>query len=154
MSYSLGIDIGGTFTDIVVYDQTRGRQLNRKVLTTHDDPARAVAAGVEGLAAPAPPAAGRLHPHRPRHHAVHQRADRAPGRGHRPLTTAGFADTLEIGRERKFELYDLNIAKPEPLVPRHRRLEVAERMRADGTVARSSTRAPWRRRRAGWSTAA
>src|SRR5215470_16774289 len=52
------------------------------------------------------------------------------------LTTAGFADTLEIGRERKFELYDLNIAKPEPLVPRHWRLEVAERVRADGSVAR------------------
>ena len=41
MSYSLGIDIGGTFTDIVVYDHARGRQLSRKVLTTHDDPARA-----------------------------------------------------------------------------------------------------------------
>ena len=50
------------------------------------------------------------------------------------ITTAGFADTLEIGRERKFELYDLNIAKPEPLVPRHLRLEVTERMRADGSV--------------------
>jgi N-methylhydantoinase A/oxoprolinase/acetone carboxylase beta subunit len=48
-SYSLGIDIGGTFTDIVVYDHARGVQHNRKVLTTHDDPARAVAAGVEGL---------------------------------------------------------------------------------------------------------
>src|ERR1043165_7756513 len=51
------------------------------------------------------------------------------------LPTAGFADTLEIGRERKFELYDLNIAKPEPLVPRPLRLEVAERLRADGSVA-------------------
>ena len=50
------------------------------------------------------------------------------------ITTAGFADTLEIGRERKFELYDLNIDKPAPLVPRHLRLEVAERMRADGSV--------------------
>jgi len=49
VSYSLGIDIGGTFTDIVVYDHARGRQLNRKVLTTQDDPAHAVAAGVEGL---------------------------------------------------------------------------------------------------------
>jgi N-methylhydantoinase A len=52
------------------------------------------------------------------------------------ITTAGFADTLEIGRERKFELYDLNISKPEPLVPRDLRLEVAERTRADGSVAR------------------
>src|SRR5207302_518496 len=50
------------------------------------------------------------------------------------ITTAGFADTLEIGRERKFELYDLNIAKPEPLVPRNLGLEVRERLRADGSV--------------------
>ncbi len=52
------------------------------------------------------------------------------------ITTAGFADTLEIGRERKYELYDLAIAKPEPLVPRHLRLEVTERTRADGRIAR------------------
>jgi len=49
--YSLGIDIGGTFTDIVVYDHDSGRQVSRKVLTTHDDPARAVAAGVAALLA-------------------------------------------------------------------------------------------------------
>ena len=47
--YSLGIDIGGTFTDIVIYDHDSGRQMNRKVLTTHEDPARAVAAGVDVL---------------------------------------------------------------------------------------------------------
>jgi N-methylhydantoinase A len=52
------------------------------------------------------------------------------------ITTEGFRDTLEIGRERKFELYDLNIAKPEPLVPRNLRLEVRERVRADGSVER------------------
>ena len=47
--HSLGIDIGGTFTDIVVYDHDSGRQWSRKVLTTHEDPARAVAAGVGAL---------------------------------------------------------------------------------------------------------
>src|SRR6266436_5241473 len=52
------------------------------------------------------------------------------------ITTQGFADTLEIGRERKYELYDLAIAKPEPLVPRNLRLEVPERMLADGSVGR------------------
>ena len=136
MSYSLGIDIGGTFTDIVVYDQTRGRQLNRKVLTTHDDPARAVAAGVEGLLRQHRLPPGNftriVHATTLFTNALIERRGAVTGL----LTTAGFADTLEIGRERKFELYDLNIAKPEPLVPRHRRLEVAERVRADGTVAR------------------
>jgi N-methylhydantoinase A len=135
-SYSLGIDIGGTFTDIVIYDHDGGRQWSRKILTTHDDPARAVAAGVAALLGE-----GRLEP---RHvtRAVHattlftnaliERKGAVTGL----ITTAGFADTLEIGRERKFELYDLDIAKPEPLVPRNRRLEVAERMRPDGTVRR------------------
>jgi N-methylhydantoinase A len=45
--YSLGIDIGGTFTDVVVQDHTEGRQFSRKLLTTHDDPARAVLTGVQ-----------------------------------------------------------------------------------------------------------
>ncbi|HWM80014.1 MAG TPA: hydantoinase/oxoprolinase N-terminal domain-containing protein, partial [Methylomirabilota bacterium] len=48
-SSRIGVDIGGTFTDLVVYDHAGGRQWSRKVLTTHDDPARAVAAGVAGL---------------------------------------------------------------------------------------------------------
>jgi len=134
VSYSLGIDIGGTFTDIVIYDGARGRQLNRKVLTTHDDPARAVAAGVEALLArhrlPAAEFTRVVHATTLFTNALIERRGALTGL----LTTAGFADTLEIGRERKFELYDLNIAKPEPLVPRHRRLEVDERVRADGRV--------------------
>jgi len=133
-SYSLGIDIGGTFTDIVVYDHDAGRQTSRKILTTHDDPARAVAAGVAAILG-----AGRLEP---RHftrvvhattlftNALIERTGARTGL----ITTAGFADTLEIGRERKFELYDLGIEKPEPLVPRNLRLEVAERTKADGSV--------------------
>src|SRR5688572_1924505 len=48
-NYSLGIDIGGTFTDIVVHDHDTGRQWSAKVLTTHDDPARAVRTGVGAL---------------------------------------------------------------------------------------------------------
>jgi N-methylhydantoinase A len=135
-SYSLGIDIGGTFTDVVVYDHDTGRQWNRKVLTTHDDPVRAVAAGVGAVLGD-----GALEP---RHvtrvvhattlftNALIERKGAVAGL----ITTAGFGDTLEIGRERKFELYDLNIARPEPLVPRNRRLEVAERVRADGRVHR------------------
>jgi len=134
VSYSLGIDIGGTFTDIVVYDHARGRQLNRKVLTTPDDPARAVAAGVEGLLRqhrlPARDFTRVVHATTLFTNALIERRGAVTGL----ITTAGFADTLEIGRERKFELYDLNIAKPEPLVPRHLRLEVRERLRADGGV--------------------
>src|SRR5262245_22877299 len=149
VSYSLGIDIGGTFTDIVVYDHVGGRQLNRKVLTTHDDPARAVATGVDGLlrAHRLPPGEFTrvVHATTLFTNALIERRGALTGL----ITTAGFADTLEIGRERKFELYDLNITKPEPLVPRPLRLEVLERLRADGSVAvKLDTRAVAARARA------
>ncbi len=140
--YSLGIDIGGTFTDIVVYDHDSGRQVNRKVLTTPDDPARAVVVAVATFLDH-----GRLEPSevaRVVHattlftNALIERKGARTGL----ITTEGFADTLEIGRERKFELYELQIAKPEPLVPRHLRLEVPERTRADGRIKlRLDTRA-------------
>jgi hypothetical protein len=133
-TYSLGIDIGGTFTDIVVYDQDDGRQVSRKVLTTHDDPARAVAAGLAAVLAEGGLDPGRftrvVHATTLFTNALIERTGAPTGL----ITTAGFADTLEIGRERKFELYDLNIAKPEPLVPRNLRLEVTERLRADDLV--------------------
>ena len=134
--YSLGIDIGGTFTDIVVYDHDTGQAWSRKVLTTHDDPARAVVAGVAALLDE-----GRLERSRFTRvvhattlfsNALIERKGATTGL----ITTAGFADTLEIGRERKYELYDLNITRPEPLVPRNLRLEVAERTLADGSIAR------------------
>ena len=134
--YSLGIDIGGTFTDLVVYDHDAGRRWSRKVLTTHDDPARAVAAGAAALLGQArvdPTAFSRtVHATTLFTNALIERKGAVTGL----ITTAGFADTLEIGRERKYELYDLAITKPEPLVPRPRRLEVAERTRADGRIAR------------------
>jgi len=134
--YALGVDIGGTFTDLVVYDHETGRQWSRKVLTTHDDPARAVAAGVGAILRE-----GGLEPRRFTRvvhattlftNALIERKGARTGL----LTTEGFADTLEIGRERKYELYDLAITKPEPLVSRDLRLEVAERVGADGRVRR------------------
>ena len=134
--YSLGIDIGGTFTDIVIYDHDSGRQMNRKVLTTHEDPARAVAAGVDALLREgrfAPSEFGRVvHATTLFTNALIERKGAVTGL----ITTEGFADTLEIGRERKYELYDLAITKPEPLVPRNLRLEVPERTLADGSVRR------------------
>src|SRR5215831_4211440 len=135
-TYSLGIDIGGTFTDVVVYDHDSGQQWSRKVLTTHEDPARAVASGVSAVLRE-----GALDPRRFTRvvhattlftNALIERKGARTGL----LTTAGFADTLEIGRERKYELYDLGISKPEPLVPRDLRLEVGERVGADGHVRR------------------
>src|SRR6185503_10768968 len=127
-------DIGGTFTDLVVYDHDTGRQWSRKVLTTHDDPARAVAAGTAALLAE-----GRLEPSRFTRvvhattlftNALIERKGAKTGL----LTTAGFADVLEIARERKYELYDLFIEMPKPLVPRPWRREAKERLAPDGTI--------------------
>src|SRR5262249_54788686 len=134
--YSLGIDIGGTFTDIVVHDHVSGGQFSRKVLTTHDDPARGVIDGValvlreHGL----DPAAVQRTVHATTlfTNALIERKGAVTGL----ITTEGFRDTLEIGRERKYELYDLTLEPPAPLVPRDRRLEIAERITADGAVHR------------------
>jgi N-methylhydantoinase A len=130
----LGIDVGGTFTDIVVHDARSGRQVSHKELTTHDDPARGVMAGIDRLLRGhdiAPGHIGRLvHATTLFSNAVIERSGAKTGL----ITTKGFRDTLEIGRERKYELYDINIVKPQPLVPRHLRLEVPERMTVDGGV--------------------
>ncbi len=133
-THSLGIDIGGTFTDIVVYDHHAGRQHSRKVLTTHDDPARAVMDGVTRILrdnAIAPPSVQRLvHATTLFTNAVIERKGAVTGL----ITTAGFRDSLEIARELRYELYDLNIDNPPPIVPRHLREEVPERTHADGSV--------------------
>jgi N-methylhydantoinase A len=134
MAHSLGVDIGGTFTDIVIYDHADGRQWSRKVLTTHDDPARAVTAAVAatlaeaGLASPAVTRV--VHATTLFTNALIERKGAPTGL----ITTAGFRDTLEMGRERKYELYDLAISRPEPLVPRHLCVEATERIKADGSV--------------------
>ena len=130
--WSLGIDIGGTFTDIVVREA--GRTFARKVLTTHDDPARGVEAGVAALLAEGRLDAGAVE--RLVHATTLFTNTLIERKGARTglITTRGFRDTLEIGRERKYELYDLTIAKPPPLVPRDRRLEATERVGANGEV--------------------
>ncbi len=132
--FSLGIDIGGTFTDVVVYDHDRDRQYSRKILTTHDEPARAVLEGAQdvlgrfGLDA----AAFRRMVHATTlfTNALIERRGARTGL----VATRGFRDVLEIGRERKYDLYDLAIKKPEPIVPRNLRTEVEERILADGRV--------------------
>lgn len=131
---SLGIDIGGTFTDIVHLHHATGRQHALKILTTHADPSLAVIEGTRtllrrhGLAASA---IGRVvHATTLFTNALIERRGATTGL----ITTRGFRDTLEIGRERKYELYDIAIENPAPLVPRNLRLEVDERIRADGRI--------------------
>ena len=134
--FSLGIDIGGTFTDLVVHDHASGRRWGCKVLTTHRDPQQGVVAGILSVLAEA--ALDPSHIRRVVHattlftNALIERKGAPTGL----LVTRGFRDMLEIGRERKYDLYDIDIENPPPLVPRHLRFEVDERLRADGSVAR------------------
>jgi N-methylhydantoinase A len=131
----LGIDIGGTFTDFALLD-ARGRVRFGKVLTTPDDPLRGVLDGVrELLAATAAPADGIghvLHGTTLITNAVIERT----GARTALLTTEGFEDVLEIGRENRYDLYDLEMRMPEPLVRRRLRLPVAERTDQAGAVVR------------------
>ena len=134
--YSLGIDIGGTFTDIVVYDHSSGRQSSHKALTTHGEPARAAMDAFDAVLQRDGMAAAEIgrvvHATTLFTNALIERKGARTGL----ITTAGFRDTLEIGRERKYDLYDIAMARPEPLVPRRLRLEVDERVKVDGAIAR------------------
>lgn len=132
-THALGIDIGGTFTDIIIFDQSTGEVHKAKELTTHDDPARGVITGVHNaLNGIVPPTEiyRTVHATTLFTNALIERKGAVTGL----VTTEGFRDALEIGRERKYELYDVHIAKPTPLAPRNLRLEAPERMDPNGTA--------------------
>jgi N-methylhydantoinase A len=131
---SLGIDIGGTFTDLVIHDPRDGRAVIWKESTTPDDPALGALEGTRRVlekAGARPEQVGRVvHATTLFTNALIERKGARTGL----LTTAGFRDVLEIGRERKYELYDLFIEMPKPLVARPWRREARERLAPDGTV--------------------
>jgi len=136
MSARFGVDIGGTFTDLVVVDETTGAIRVGKVLTTAKDPAHGVEQGIQTLLDEA-----RVAPARVRavvHGTTLATNALIERKGARTalLTTAGFRDALEIGREGRYDMYDLLIDPPAPLVPRHLRREVDERLLPDGAVLR------------------
>lgn len=130
---SLGIDIGGTFTDIVAYDQETGRVWKGKELTTPDDPSRGVLSAIQNLFSDKDEIASLyriVHATTLFTNALIERKGAKVGL----ITTAGFRDVLEIGNERKFELYDVFINMPRPLVPRELRAEAPERVGPDGEI--------------------
>jgi N-methylhydantoinase A len=132
----LGIDIGGTFTDFVLLDDATGQVTTYKCLTTPRDPSDAIEEGILGLAKQVPDHVERLeeiiHGTTLVINAIIERKGARTGL----ITTQGFRDVLELGREIRYAPYDVFAQVPEPLVPRHRRLEVDERLRADGSVLR------------------
>ncbi|WP_020670620.1 hydantoinase/oxoprolinase family protein [Amycolatopsis nigrescens] len=132
----IGVDIGGTFTDLCVLDET-GVLAVGKVLTTHDEPARAVEEVLAGTLREAGLNAGQVAQLVHGTTLVTNALIERTGARTALLATAGFRDVLEMRREHRYELYDLLIELPTPLVPRHLRFDVPERMLADGTVETS-----------------
>ncbi|MER7861962.1 hydantoinase/oxoprolinase family protein [Amycolatopsis japonica] len=129
----VGVDIGGTFTDLCVLDET-GVVAVGKVLTTHDEPARAVEEGLKRTLADAGLDAADVEQFVHGTTLVTNALIERKGARTALLATAGFRDVLEMRREHRYELYDLLIELPAPLVPRHLRFDVPERILADGTV--------------------
>jgi N-methylhydantoinase A len=131
--YRLGVDIGGTFTDVVVLSEDTGALETLKILTTPDDVARGFLEAVDRALA------GRLRPETIRH-VVHGTtvATNAIIEGRIARTalvvTRGFRDLLEIARQTRPDLYDLFCDKPDPLVPRDLCFEVTERLDPEGRV--------------------
>ena len=131
----LGVDVGGTFTDLVLVTSD-GRVVTRKVLSTSGDYAQAILAGVRELAESAGIASDKIieliHGTTVATNAIIERRGARTGL----ITTEGFRDLLEIGRLRLAKLYDMDQERPPPLVRRRWRFEVEERLDHRGGVRR------------------
>lgn len=132
---ALAFDVGGTFTDFVVIDLDAGEVLHRhKVLTNARYPARGVLKGWRELIE-----AGVFDPENVTL-AVHSTTlvtnsiIQRKGAKTALIATRGFRDILELGREQMYDIYDLFAPPPEPLIPRSLRLELDERVTADGDI--------------------
>ncbi|MFL5667382.1 MAG: hydantoinase/oxoprolinase N-terminal domain-containing protein, partial [Ktedonobacteraceae bacterium] len=132
--YRIGVDIGGTFTDLVVFDDATGSFAVGKTLTTPRDPSQAVETLVletlERESIAASDVQQLIHGTTLVTNAIIERT----GARTALFATQGFRDSIEIGRENRYELYDLMLEMPQPLVPRYLRFGVPQRTLADGTT--------------------
>ena len=131
-NWRLGVDIGGTFTDVVLERGTA--QYSTKVLTTYAAPENAILDGLAQVCAKADITADKvtqiIHGTTLATNALIERR----GAKTALITTQGFRDTIEMRTESRFEQYDLNLVLPEPLLPRQRRYTLPERVGANGKV--------------------
>lgn len=134
MRYMIGVDVGGTFTDLTLVDVAAQRVAIHKVLSTPADPSRAIMTGVTELLAREQVDFNLVdyfgHGTTVATNALIEKKGSKTGL----LVTAGFKDLLEIGRQTRPALYDLQKEKPAPLVPGHLRKEIPERVYHNGNV--------------------
>ncbi|MDP6180371.1 MAG: hydantoinase/oxoprolinase N-terminal domain-containing protein, partial [Desulfatiglandales bacterium] len=132
--YRLGCDIGGTFTDFVLLNDRTGKLEIHKCLTTPHDPTDAVEEGMGEMGKKTPDFVRKLdeviHGTTLVINSIIERKGAKTGL----ITTKGFRDVLELGREMRYAPYDIFAEFPKPLISRRFRLEVDERIRSDGTI--------------------
>ena len=132
--HRIGIDVGGTFTDFTLIDEKTGAVTFYKVPSTPHDPSEAIEAGIRGLMDQehiAPAEISHLsHGTTVATNLIIERKGASCGL----ITTRGFRDVLELGRQTRPHLYDYTVVKPPALVPRKWRLEVDERIYATGEI--------------------
>jgi len=143
--YRLGCDIGGTFTDFVLLDDETGEIRTSKCLTTPKDPSDAVEQGIKALEAGKQGFVPELNELIHGTTLVINSIIERKGARTALITTKGFRDVLEIGREIRYAPYDIFAEFPRPLIPRRYRFEVDERVRSDGTVLKALDRDEARR---------
>jgi len=132
--HKLGVDVGGTFTDFVLLNEGDGKMEVGKTLTTPEDPSKAVIKGagetLERAGVPIEDLSTVIHGTTLVTNTLIEHKGVATGL----IATKGFRDVLETGNENRYELYDLSIERPKPLVPRRFRLGVSERITAEGGI--------------------
>src|SRR5215217_7751179 len=132
--YRIGVDVGGTFTDFTLLDQTNGDVYFYKVSSTPHDPSEAIEKGLREILARYEMDASDViylgHGTTVATNIIIQRRGARTGL----LTTKGFRDVLELARQSRPSIYDYRVQKPVPLIERDLRMEVIERIGPDGDV--------------------
>ena len=128
----VGIEVGGTFTDLILVDDAGTVAATTKVLSTPENPALAVIRALDEVIERGGPGLTLLHGSTVATNAVLERNGARTGL----LTTRGFADILDLQRQDRERIYELQYRKPEPLVPRAQVAEIDERITATGEILR------------------
>lgn len=132
--HTLGIDIGGTFTDLVLLDEKKGMLYFGKTLTTYPDPTLGILNGVNELLQQHGKSVNEVKTLVHGTTLVTNAVIERKGAKTALLTTKGFEDVLEIGREMRYDIYDIFITMPKPLVPKALRKGVTERVDKNGKI--------------------